>query len=76
MSITVTTELLGRLQPLMSLRSEGPARVVARCSTHVVTRATDPFSAADWSGQVVYLVRGQLLASLPDGATTRAGRRP
>jgi hypothetical protein len=34
MSITVTTELLGRLQPLMSLRSEGLHELLPRCSTY------------------------------------------
>lgn len=69
MSTTVTTELLGRLQPLMSLRSEGLHELLPRCSTYPFARDADPFRATDWSGQVVYLVSGQLLASLPDGTT-------
>jgi rhodanese-related sulfurtransferase len=69
MSDMVTTELLGRLQPLMSLRSEGLHELLPRCSTHSFARDSDPFRSADWTGQVVYLVSGQLLASLPDGTT-------
>jgi hypothetical protein len=53
----------------MSLGSKGLSELLPLCRTHVFTRATDPFSATDWSGQVVYLVRGQLLVKLLDGAS-------
>ena len=67
MNATVSVDLLATLQPLMSLGKKGLSELLPLCRTHVFTRATDPFSAADWSGQVVYLVRGQLLVKLLDG---------
>ena len=66
---TVGVDLLARLQPLMWLGSEGLREVLPLCRTHAFTRGADPFRGADWSGQVVYLVRGQLLASMPDGTS-------
>jgi hypothetical protein len=69
MGATVSVDLLATLQPLMSLGSKGLSELLPLCRTHLYTRATDPFSATDWSGQVVYLVRGQLLVKLLDGAS-------
>jgi len=69
MADTVSVDLLARLQPLASLGSEGLRLLLPLCRTHAFTRATDPFRVANWSGQVVYLVRGQLLAKLPDGTS-------
>ena len=69
MADTVSVDLLARLQPLMSLGSEGLRELLPRCRTHPFARASDPFRAATWSGQVVYLVRGQLLVSMPDGTS-------
>jgi len=69
MTDTVGVDLLARLQPLMWLGSEGLREVLPLCRTHAFTRGADPFRGADWSGQVVYLVRGQLLASMPDGTS-------
>lgn len=66
---TVSVELLARLQPLMSLGSEGLRELLALCRTHSFARGHDPFVDADWSGKVVYLVQGQLLATAPDGTS-------
>lgn len=66
---TVSIDLLARLQPLMSLGSEGLRELLPLCRTHAFSRATDPFRASRWSGYVVYLVRGQLLVSMPDGTS-------
>ena len=67
MADTVSIDLLARLQPLTSLGNEGLRELLPLCRTHAFTRATDPFRAANWSGQVVYLVRGQLWVNMPDG---------
>jgi rhodanese-related sulfurtransferase len=67
MAEPVCIDLLARLQPLMSLGSEGLRELLPLCKTHAFTRGTDPFRATDWSGQVVYLVHGQLLVKLPEG---------
>jgi rhodanese-related sulfurtransferase len=69
MSATVSVDLLATLQPLMSLGSKGLTELLPLCRTHPFSRSTDPFSATDWSGQVVYLVRGQLLVKFLDGAS-------
>ena len=69
MTDTVNIELLARLQPLMSLGSEGLRELLPRCRTFTATRGSDPFRATDLDRQVVYLVRGQLLVTLPDGTS-------
>ena len=67
MSDTVSVELLARLQPLAALGTDGLADLLGLCRTHQFARGSDPFRAADWTGQLVYLVQGQILASMPDG---------
>ena len=69
MADTVSVDLLARLQPLMSLGSEGLRELLPRCRLHTFARDADPFRAADWKGQVAYLVRGQLWAHMPDGTS-------
>jgi len=69
MADTVSVELLARLQPLMSLGSEGLRELLPRCRLHTFARDADPFQANDWRGQVAYLVRGQLWAHMPDGTS-------
>ena len=68
MADTVSVDLLARLQPLMSLGSEGLRLLLPLCRTHTFARATDPFRATNWNGQVLYLLRGQLWVRMPDGA--------
>lgn len=68
MAEPVSVDLLARLQPLMSLGSEGLRDLLPLCRTHAFPRNSDPFSGSDWSGQIVYLARGQLLTKMPDGA--------
>jgi hypothetical protein len=69
MAEAVSVELLSRLQPLLSLGREGLRALLPLCRTHCFSRASDPFRAADWGGQVVYLVRGQMLVTMPDGTS-------
>jgi rhodanese-related sulfurtransferase len=69
MAEAVSVELLSRLQPLLSLGREGLRALLPLCRMHSFSRATDPFRAADWIGQVVYLVRGQMLVGMPDGTS-------
>lgn len=64
---TVTVDLLGRLQPLASLGSKGLAELIGLCRAHEFARGGDPLRPGNWSGQLVYLVRGQMLVSMPDG---------
>ncbi|KAF0166930.1 MAG: Rhodanese-like protein cyclic nucleotide-binding protein [Rhodocyclaceae bacterium] len=69
MADTVSIDLLARLQPLMSLGSEGLRDLLPICRIQAFSRTTDPFQDTNWDGQVVYLVRGQLLVSMPDGTS-------
>lgn len=65
---SVTVDMLARLQPLMSLGREGLRDLVPQCRTQAFARGADPFRGTDWSGQVVYLVRGQLWVKRAEGA--------
>lgn len=69
MAETVSVEMLTRLQPLMSLGSEGVRELLPLCRMHAFAHGTDPFRVANWIGQVVYLVRGQLWLNASDGAS-------
>ena len=66
---TVSVEMLARLQPLASLGQAGLGELPGMCKTMQFARGSDPFRAADWTGQMVYLVQGQILASLADGTS-------
>lgn len=67
MAEPINIELLGHLQPLMLLGDEGLRTLLPRCRVHIFARGTDPFRTEKWDGQVVYLVRGQLLTRMADG---------
>lgn len=69
MTQTVNVEMLARLQPLASLGSEGLRELLPLCRTHSFAQNSDPFREQDWSGQVAYLVQGQLLVKSVDGAS-------
>lgn len=69
MTATLSVDLLARLQPLMSLGREGLRALLPLCRMQTFLRATDPFRAADWRGNVVYLVRGELWVNMPDGTS-------
>lgn len=69
MTATVSIGLLATLQPLMSLGSKGLTELLPLCRIHSFPRTADPFSRTDWSGRVVYLLRGELLVKLLDGAS-------
>lgn len=67
MNDRVAPSLLSKLQPLSSLGEEGLSDLPALCRMHPFARGSDPFRSADWAGQMVYLLRGQLLTSVADG---------
>lgn len=69
MAESVSVDLLARLQPLMLLGSEGLRELLPRCRMQGFARDSDPFRAAEWNGQVAYLVKGQLWAHMPDGTS-------
>lgn len=61
-------ETLSRLQPLASLGVESLRGLAPLCHRERVTRNLDPSSLKDWSGQVVYLTRGELKLDFADGS--------
>lgn len=63
-------EVVGRLQPLASLRPESLRELWALARLERVARNLDPFRLWDWGGQVVYLLKGQLKVDLADGSMT------
>jgi rhodanese-related sulfurtransferase len=69
MAEPMSVDFLARLQPLTLLGSGGLRELLPRCRMHAFTRGSDPFAANDWVGRVVYLVQGQLLVKMPDGAS-------
>lgn len=69
MDQAVNVEMLSRLQPLMLLGREGLRALLPLCRMHGFSRSAQPFQATDWAGQVVYLVRGQMLVGMADGTS-------
>jgi len=69
MPATASVELLSRLQPLLQLGREGLRAVLPLCRMHSFSRSAEPLRAVDWVGQVVYLVRGQMLVGMSDGTS-------
>jgi rhodanese-related sulfurtransferase len=61
-------ETISRLQPLASLGVESLRSLAPLCHRERVTRNLDPSSLKDWSGQVVYLTKGELKLDYPDGS--------
>ena len=69
MSEAVSVELLSRLQPLSAMGMEGLRALLPLCRVHSFGRSAEPFGTGDWSGQLVYLAKGQMLVAMPDGPT-------
>jgi len=69
MNDRVSVDVLTKLQPLSSLSAEGLMDLPALCRLHRFGRGADPFRSGEWGGQMVYLLRGQLLANLIDGTS-------
>jgi hypothetical protein len=55
--------------PWPRLGQAGLGELPGLCRTTQFARGSDPFRAADWKGQMVYLVQGQILASMADGTS-------
>ena len=58
---------LEHLHPLSSLGSESLRELLSICQVDRFSRNVDPLRGADWSGRVVYLMRGQLKVELQEG---------
>lgn len=67
---SVTPEILGKLVPLSSLSGEAVREISRLCLPEVVSRNLDPFRLGGSEHQLVYLLRGELKLSYPDGSTS------
>lgn len=65
---SVSAEQLRNFQPLASLDAATLCQMAPRCRIERVARNLDPFRLRDWSGQVVYLLKGQLKLEFADGS--------
>src|SRR3990172_10554505 len=65
----VDIDTLKRLQPVGSLSEERLRELADLCYVESVSRNLDPFRTRSIAGQTVYLVRGELALSYPDGAS-------
>lgn len=61
-------DTISRLQPLSGLGAESLRELAPLCNRERVTRNQAPASLADWRGQVVYLIKGELKLDYADGS--------
>ncbi|MBI2317576.1 MAG: cyclic nucleotide-binding domain-containing protein [Betaproteobacteria bacterium] len=63
----VSVDTLRSLEPICSLSEQRLQELAALCYVEHVSRNLDPFRARPIAGQTVYLVRGELAVTNPDG---------
>ncbi len=65
----VGEDVLRRLEPIRALSSMRLLELSTLCTTEMVCRGLDPFRLQGVSGQLVYLVSGELKVSFGDGSS-------
>src|SRR5882724_5179282 len=65
----VRIETLKALEPIASLPEARLNELVGLCRTETASKDSDPFLTRGVEGQVVYLVRGELMLTYPDGSS-------
>ena len=65
----VRIETLKALEPIASLPEARLNELVGLCRTETASKDSDPFLVRGVEGQVVYLVRGALMLTYPDGSS-------
>ena len=70
MTDTIMVDRLARLHPLATLDAEALDRLTAHCRVERVARNLDLFGLRDWTGQLIFLVKGELKLDLPDGGVS------
>lgn len=63
----VTTEILSALYPFAEVDGHRLNQLLPLCHRERFRQSIDPFRQRDWGGQVVYLMRGELKLTQPDG---------
>lgn len=65
----VSIEILKSLEPMGSLPEARLDELAGLCRLETVSRNSDPFPVRGASGQAVYLLRGELMLTYPDGSS-------
>jgi rhodanese-related sulfurtransferase len=65
----VSAETLQRLEPISSLSSGRLQQLGEICRVENVSKNLDPFRARGTAGEAVYLIRGELALTYPDGSS-------
>jgi len=65
----VSVETLRRFEPIGSLPAGRITELMDLCRLETVSRDSDPFLVRNISGQAVYLLRGELVLTYPDGSS-------
>ena len=65
----VRTDTLRQLEPISSLSEDRLNELAGLCVLDRVARNSDPFRMRGIAGQTVYLVRGELALTFPDGSS-------
>jgi len=65
----VRIETLKALEPIASLPEARLNELVGLCRTETASKDSNPFLTRGVEGQVVYLVRGELMLTYPDGSS-------
>lgn len=63
---SISTEVLGKLEPLGALSPDSLREISRMCYLEKVSRNLDPFRLKGLQGQAVYLVKGELKLDNPD----------
>jgi rhodanese-related sulfurtransferase len=66
-ALPVTADTLAALYPFAEVDEQRLGQLLALCHRERFRQSIDPFRQRDWGGQVVYLMRGELRVTQPDG---------
>src|SRR5256885_12004879 len=64
----VRIETLKTLEPVASLPEARLLELVGLCHTETASKNSNPFLGREIAGQAVYLLRGELMVTYPDGS--------
>lgn len=62
-------DLLQGLQPLAELDEERLHELLSMCHREILERNSNPFRIENWSGQLLYLIKGELMLQFSDRST-------
>lgn len=65
----VSTEILGRLEPLGALSTDSLREISRMCYAEKINRNLDPFRLKGLEGQAVYLIKGELKLDYSDASS-------